>query len=194
VTGSQGHANSSLGKALEGKSGFLTLDKEKDVIVFNAPSMPGTIGLRERFLSDLREKGFTVITKKELPLYSPAHARIPELVEMVKLADPKHVLPIHGSAHLREAAATVVSKMGRKAVRADNGDVLAVSRRGVKSTAPATKGAPPLIGLKTLQGMGKDGWKDRYYLQVNAPQKAAPPETPANGNKKHRPQIFNINP
>jgi ribonuclease J len=194
VTGSQGHANSSLAMAAEGRSNFLKLDKDNDVIVFCAPSMPGNVGLRESFLSNLREKGFTVLTKNEMPLYSPAHARLPELIEMIKLADPKHVLPIHGSAELREAAASAVDKMGRKAVRADNGDVLAVSHRSVKSTTPVTQNAPPLIGLKTLQGMGKDGWKDRYYLQVNAPQKAAPPEISANGNKKHRPKIFNINP
>ena len=82
--------------------------------------------------------------------------------------------------------------MARKALRADNGDVMNISRRSVKSADPATKGAPPLVGLKTLQS-AKD-WKDRYYLEVRTQQKnSAPALAPANGNKKRRPRIFNIN-
>lgn len=192
VTGTQGHSNSSLAMAAEGKSSFLKLDKDKDIIVFCAPSMPGQIGMREKFLSGLREKGFTVYTKNELPLYSPAHARLPEIIEMVKLVDPKNVLPVHGSAKLREACAEAMEKMGRKALRADNGDVIGVTRRSVKSIEPETKNSPVLIGLKTLQGVGKDGWKEPYYLQVKVPQKAAKADAAAISNKKHRPRIFNI--
>lgn len=192
VTGSQGHANSALVRAAEGNSNTLRIDPATDVIVFCAPSMPGQIGMREKLLATLRDKGFKALTNKDMPLYSHSHARLPELIDMVKLADPKHVLPMHGSKNLREACAVAIEKMGRKAVRADNGDVINVSRRSAKSAEPVTKGQPPLVGLKTLQGTS---WNDRYYLQTNAPQKNPPPvNAPANRNKKHRPKIFNINP
>ncbi len=74
---------------------------------------------------------------------------------------------------LREDCAVAMEKMGVNAQRADNGDVINVSRRGVKSAEPATKGKPLLVGLKTLQGTS---WLDRYYLQVNAPQKIRRPQ------------------
>ncbi len=172
VTGSQGHANSALTRAVEGNNNTLKINPETDVIVFCAPSMPGQTGMRERMLAALRGKGFKVLTHKDMPLYSHSHARLPEIIDMVKLADPKHVLPMHGSKKLREACAVAMEKMGVNAQRADNGDVINVSRRGVKSAEPATKGKPLLVGLKTLQGTS---WLDRYYLQVNAPQKNPPP-------------------
>ena len=191
VTGSQGHANSALTRAAEGNNSTLKINPETDIIVFCAPSMPGQIGTRERLLSTLRGKGYQVLTNKDMPLYSHSHARLPEIIDMMKLANPKHVLPIHGSLELREACAVAMEKMGKKVLRSDNGDVINVSRRTVKSAEPATKGKAPLVGLKTLEGTS---WTDRYYLQVNAPQKNPPPvRTPANRNKKHRPRIFNIN-
>ncbi len=191
VTGSQGHANSALTRAIEGNSNVLQLDPAKDVIVFCAPSMPGQIGPREKMLSTLRDRGFKVLTHKDMPLYPYSHARLPEIIDMVKMADPKHVLPIHGSLKLREACAAALEKMGQKVLRSDNGDVIKVSHRSVKSTEPETKGNAPMIGFKTLQGTS---WSDRYYLQVNAPQKQpAKPPVPANRNKKHKPKIFNVN-
>ena len=192
VTGSQGHANSALARAADGSNNTLRINPATDIIVFCAPSMPGQIGIREKLLATLRGKGFKILTHREMPLYSHSHARLPEIIDMVKLADPKHVLPMHGSKMLREACAIALEKMARKVLRADNGDVINVSRRSVKSAEPATKGQPPLVGLKTLQGTN---WsRPCYYLQVNAPQKnPAPAKTPANRNKKHRPRIFKIN-
>lgn len=190
VTGSQGHTNSALGRAAEGQSSSLKLDPQNDIIVFVAPSLQGHFGQREKIFSSLRKKGFMVLTNKEMTLYSPSHARLPEIIDMVKLADPKHVLPIHGSEKLREACAAAVEKTGRKIQRADNGDVIKVSRRGVKSAEPATKGVPPLIGLKKYEGAN---WSDRIYLQVNAPQKNPSLNLPANRNRKHRPRIISLN-
>lgn len=189
VTGSQGHDNSALARAAEGNNNFLKLDPKNDIILFCAPTMPGQIGLREKLLSTLHDKGFQVLTNKELPLYSHSHARLPDIVDMVKLADPKHVLPVHGSWKLRNACAAATEKMARKTLRADNGDVIKVSHRMVKSVDPETKNKPPLIGLKTLQGTS---WSDRYYLQAKAPQKTPPLAVPANRNKKHRPKIFDL--
>jgi ribonuclease J len=190
VTGSQGHANSALTRAADGTNNTLKLNPATDIVVFCAPTMPGQTGMRERLLSVLRGKSFKVLTHKDMPLYSHAHARLPEIIDMVKLVDPKHILPMHGSKMLRDMCAAAMEKMGRKVLRADNGDVINVSHRSVRSADPATKGQPPLTGLKTLQGTS---WTDRYYLQVSAPQKNPPPTAPANRNKKHRPRVFNIN-
>jgi hypothetical protein len=88
-----------------------------------------------------------------------------------------------------------MEKNGFKTVEADNGDVLQVTKQGVKSVEPATKGRPKLVGFKTLQGQR---WDDRNYMQVNAPQeKPAVIQTPANNDKPgrpKRPKIFNVKP
>lgn len=188
VTGSQGHSNSALARAAEDHHGSLTLDPAHDVILFCAPTMPGQIGLREGLMTTLKNRKFKIFTHKDLPLYSHSHARLPDIIELVKMTNPKNILPVHGSGELRESCAKAIEKMGRTVIRADNGDVISVSKRSVKSANPSTKGKPPLVGLKTLQGTS---WSDRYYLQFNAPaakpKKGAPP---AATGKNRRPQIF----
>jgi ribonuclease J len=193
VTGAAGQPNSTLPRAAEGNHPSLKLDKKTDIIVFCAPSIPGQESSRERLLSVLRTKGFTVLTKADFPLYSQAHARLPELMQFAAMVKPKTVLPIHGDTHLRNANKEALEKAGATVIAADNGDVLKVTRDGVTSTNPATKGKPKLIGFKTLQGQN---WNDRNYMQINAPQeKPNDQPAPANSNTKvKRPKIFNVNP
>lgn len=194
VTGAAGTPGSTLPRAADGTHPALKLDKKNDIIVFCAPSIPGQESSRERMLSVLRTKGFQVLTRQDAELYSQAHARLPELIELAKMTKPKLVMPIHGDEHLRCANAEAMQKLGLKTLEADNGDVIRVTKEGCHSVNPATKGKPAFVGFKTLQG---SAWNDRNYMMINAPQerkKDAPPE-PANSNLKHkRPKIFNVNP
>lgn len=193
VTGATGSPSSALPRAADGHHPGLKLDKKKDIILFCAPSIPGQESSRERLLAILRGKGFTVMTRKDATLYSQAHARRCELEEMARLAKAKTVMPIHGDEQLRDHNAELMEKMGNRVLRADNGDVIRVTKDGCKSVEPETKGNPKLVGFKTLQGAT---WNDRHYLMVNAPVKKKPgAEEPANGNQKpKRPRIFNVTP
>ena len=193
VTGAAGSPGSTLPRAADGTHPALKLDKKTDIIVFNAPSIPGQESSRERMLHVLRAKGFTVMTRQDGALYSQAHARLPELIEFAKMTKPKMVLPIHGDEHLRHANAEAMDKLGLKTLEADNGDVIRVTKEGAWSVNPDSKGKPKFIGFKTLQG---SAWYDRNYMMINAPQENKPdakPE-PANNNKIKRPKIFNVNP
>ncbi len=189
VTGAQGHTNAVLTRAAEDRSTALTLNPRTDIILICAPVMPGQEAQRQRLLSTLAAKGFKVLTREDDILYSHAHARLPEIVEFVKLADPKCVMPVHGNVAQRSACEKAMQKMGKKTVGANNGDVMRVTKQGVHSVNPPTKDKAPLVGLKTLQGKT---WDDRYYVMVTAPAKK--PQLPANNNapgpKKHRPRIF----
>jgi len=193
VTGAAGSPSSALPRAAAGEHPQLQLDKKNDIILFCAPSIPGQEASRERLLSMLRGKGFQVLTRQEATLYSQAHARLPELVDMVKMANPKTVLPIHGDAELRAHNAEAVEKMGKKVLQADNGDVIRVTKDGCKSTEPASKGKPKFVGFRTLQGQH---WWEKNYMMMNAPQeKPAGADNAANNNQKpKRPKIFNVNP
>lgn len=192
VTGAVGTPNSTLPRAADGHHPSLRLDKKNDIILLVAPSIPGQEATRERMLSILRAKGFNVVTKSEARLYSHAHARLPEILEMARMASPATVMPVHGDRHLREANAEALRNMGLKTLHADNGDVIRVTKEECRSTEPATKGRPKLVGFKTLQGAN---WYDKNYMQINAPQEKKP-ETPApaNGNGAKRPKIFNVSP
>lgn len=174
-----------LPRAAEGHHPNLHLDPKKDVILFCAPSIPGQESYRERLLWTLRNKGFQVITRKEAPLYSQAHARLPELIEMAKMTAAKTILPAHGDEHLRGECAAAMRKMGQNVIEAGNGDVIRVTKKGCRSAEPETKNDPKLLAFKTMQGKT---WSERDYIMTRLPQKN--PQTPANGNAKPRPRIF----
>ncbi len=195
VTGAQGKPGAVLTRAAEGRHNALSLDPKTDIILFCAPSIPGQEGGRQRLLSLLRGQGFEVLTRQEAPhLYPHAHARLPEIIEFAKMADPETVLPIHGDDHLRAHCADAMRKMGKTTLSADNGDVIRVTKGGCRSTAPVTRGRPKLLGFKTLQG---SNWQDRHYLMTTAPQERIvdlPPAANGNSRKNKRPKIFNIDP
>lgn len=190
VTGASGQPSSNLPRAAEGNYSALQLDPKNDIILICAPTIPGQEYLRERMVNSLRNKGFEVITRKEAEIWSQAHARLPEMLELARLADAKTVLPVHGGENLRKSCATAIEKMGQKTLSADNGDVVRVTKNGCHSVNPASKGKPKLTGFKTLQGTS---WTDKYYIKVDAPARGNKKTSPAaNNNRKKRPQIFNI--
>lgn len=188
VTGAQGKPNAALTRAVDGRHKDLKLDPKKDVVLFCAPNIPGQEAGRYRLLYNLAAQGFKVYTRKEADLYPHAHARLPEIREMAKMAQAKTVVPIHGDENLRRHNAAAMEAMGQKALLVENGDVLRISKDGCHSTNPTTKGAPKLIGFKTLQG---NHWTDRHFMMTRAPQKGP---APVNDNTGRRPKIFDIGP
>jgi len=196
VTGAAGSPSAALPRAAAGEHPALQLDKNKDIILFCAPSIPGQEAALGRLMSMLRGKGFKVLTRADATLYSQAHARLPELEKMAELAKAKTILPIHGDEQLRAHNAEAMEKLGHNVLRADNGDVIRVTKDGSRSTEPESKGKPKFVGFRTLQGQQ---WWDKNYMMINAPQEKKPgqPE-PANNNgtaqKPKRPKIFNVNP
>jgi len=192
VTGAQGHNGAALTRAADGNHNYLKLDNKTDIVLFCAPSLPGQEALRGRIISKLKRTGFTVITKDDLKIYPHSHARQSEVIDFIKLANPKNILPIHGSNKLREDCGDISKKLGKRILQAGNGDIINISKRGIKSAEPKTKNAPSLLGLKTLQG---SSWKDRYYLVTKTKnvKKNNEGETANNNNKNPRPRIFNIN-
>ncbi len=101
---------------------------------------------------NLKSKGFEVLTRADAPLYSHAHARLPEIIKMAEMTDAATVLPIHGDANLRAHCRAAMEKIGQNTMSAANGDVIRVTKNGSYSINPPTKDKAPLIGFKTLQG------------------------------------------
>lgn len=191
VTGAQGSPGAALTRAADGHHGALTLDPKKDIILFCAPVIPGQEGQHARLKASLRAKGMTILTRQDAVLYSQAHARLPELIEMAKMAKAKTIMPVHGDTKLRNACEDAMKKIGQKTINAGNGDVLKITKRGVKSIDPDTKDKPKLVGFKTLQGAT---WTDRHYLMKTAPQAPRDNQPEAANTNKKRPKIFNVNP
>lgn len=186
VTGAQGKPNAALTRAVDGTHNALTLDPQKDIVLFCAPSIPGQEAGRQRLFAMLRQKNIPFLTRQDRPLYAHAHARLPELRQMAKLANPSTLVPIHGDAALRQACADAMEQQGHRVLPVENGDVLRVSRKNGITVAAKSDEKPKLIGFKTLQGTN---WQDRHYMMVRTQdaQRAANDDT-----RPKKPRIFDI--
>lgn len=190
VTGASGAASAALTRAVEGNHPALSINPDKDIVLFCAPSIPGQEGGRYKLFSHLRNKGIPFITRGERNLYAHAHARLPEILKMADMAQPRAIVPIHGDARLRAANAAALEKAGHKVMGADNGDVLRISRDGLQQAEAATRGKPDLIGFKTLQG---STWTDRHYMMVRtADRKPQADNDNAAPAPRKRPHFFDL--
>lgn len=195
MTGANGMSNAALTRAAEGNYPALKLDPATDIILFCATSIPGQESTRERLIANLRNKGFTVLTKNDAALYTHAHARLPEMLKVAEMVKARKVLPSHGDKNLRDACAREMQKAGHATISAANGETLAVSRAtGTQSLNPEKAGAVPILGFKTLTGKN---WSERNYLMIEVPAERKPQSPQNNGaqnnNEKKRPKIFTAN-
>lgn len=168
VTGTQGENNAVLTNVAYGSNSTVRLNKEKDIILFCAPSIPGRDGGKEKLVATLRKKGFKVITTREMPLYSPGHARLSEILELTRMADARFYAPIHGDNSLLEKNKAELEGQGHKVISARNGDSIRVDAKGVRLERKPD-GESGWVGFKTLTGAH---WKERYYLTVWHPDPA----------------------
>lgn len=168
VTGTQGESNAVLTNIAYGNSSTVRLNKEKDIILFCAPSIPGRDGGKEKLVATLRKKGFEVITTREKTLYSPGHGRLSEILELARMADSRFYAPIHGDNGLLEKNKAELEGQGHKVLSARNGDSIRVDAKGVRLERKPN-GDSRWVGFKTLTG---SHWKERYYLTVWHPDAA----------------------
>lgn len=182
VTGALGHSHSSLTRAADGTNKMLKLNPKTDIVLFCAPVISGQEAARNSLLARLSNTGLKVLTQKDRPLYSHAHARQSEMVAFIKMCNPSFVAPVHGALKLRISCAEMITGIGAKVVQSENGDIVRVTPAGVSVLKTPQSGNPPLIGLQTLQGKN---WNDKYYVVTKAPS-----DQSAVVSKKNRPKIL----
>lgn len=192
VTGAQGKSTAVLTHAANDRSRLLKLDKSKDIILFCAPSIPGPDkASRERLIGSLRKQGFKVFTNQDMVLYAHGHGRLPEILEMAKLSEAKTVVPVHGSAKLRDDNAKALVKSGFEIMDAVNGQKVTLSKKK-PVLSHEKENTPRLIGFKTRTGRH---WQDRDYMAIFSPQSddiAHQEELKAKSKKM--PSVFSIHP
>lgn len=137
-TGSQGEPNSSLERMSTGDHNHITL-KDSDTIVLSSNPIPGNEVAVTTNVDRLMRTGATVYrhSTHEIdccgPLHVSGHANRDELVEMLKMAQPKYVMPNHGPYLHRQRYRELVEQAGMdkdQVALVDNGEVLAFSDKG----------------------------------------------------------------
>lgn len=136
-TGSQGEALAALSRIANGTHKQIKLMKD-DLVIFSSSAIPGNGRSIARTINQLYLKGVKVFTTTSLSdIHTSGHANEEELKLTIRLFKPEYFLPIHGEysmmkKHVEHAIACGVKKENTFIL--DNGDVLSMSKDGIKKT------------------------------------------------------------
>lgn len=131
-TGSQGEQLAALSRIANGSHQQISV-KKNDTIVFSSSPIPGNRASVAHIINILYKQGATVLENSMISgLHTSGHAAKEEQRLMLKLAKPKHFMPIHGEflmlqAHIETAIETGVKRENNYLL--DNGDVLSFNAK-----------------------------------------------------------------
>ena len=97
IAGSQGQEGSSLIRAAQGEHKFVTITPE-DKVVFSADPIPGNENAVYSLIDELSRLGTDVAyTEISNDLHVSGHAYQDEIIKLIQLTRPKHLIPIGGT-------------------------------------------------------------------------------------------------
>lgn len=165
TTGSQGEPMSALSRMAASEHKKVNI-MPGDMVIISATPIPGNEKLVSRVINQLFKKGAEVIYEALADVHVSGHACQEELKLMHTLVKPKFFIPVHGEyRHLKQHAELAV-KLGmaeNNIVIADNGEVIEVSRDGIRKNGSVVSGQVFVDGL----GVGDVGnivLRDRKHL------------------------------
>jgi len=165
TTGSQGEPMSALSRMAASEHRKVNI-VEGDTIIISATPIPGNEKLVSKVINQLFKKGAEVIYGSQENIHVSGHACEEELKLMQTLVKPKNFIPVHGEyRHLKQHGELAI-KLGldsKNVVIPDVGDVIEVTRNGIKKNGSVVSGQIFVDGL----GVGDVGnivLRDRKHL------------------------------
>lgn len=150
TTGCQGEPRSALMRLAYDSHPQLSLDAG-DVVVFSSSNIPGNEKNIFRVQNQLIKRGIEVITNRDAPVHVTGHPGEDEVKEMYKAVKPNYVIPMHGEAMHLQAHANFALKNGvKQALVIENGDVVEITKKGIKVTDQVKAGALAIDGTQLL--------------------------------------------
>ena len=136
-TGSQGEPLAALSRIANGTHKQIKLIKD-DLVIFSLSAIPGNGASIAKTINQLYLKGVKVFTNTSLSdIHTSGHANEEELKLLIRLLEPEHFLPIHGEYSMMKKHAELAISCGVKKENTfilDNGDVLSITKDGIKKT------------------------------------------------------------
>ncbi|MDD7793327.1 ribonuclease J [Clostridium sp. 'White wine YQ'] len=165
TTGSQGEPMSALARMASSDHKKINI-LEGDTVIISASPIPGNEKLVSKVINSLFKKGANVIYEALADVHVSGHAFQEELKLMHTLVKPKYFMPVHGEyRHLKQHCDLAV-KLGlpdKSAYIPENGDVIEVTRDGIRKNGTVVSGQVFVDGL----GVGDVGnivLRDRKHL------------------------------
>ena len=163
-TGSQGESMSALYRMAFSEHKQIKIDAG-DRVVISASAIPGNETMITRVIDELYRRGAEVIYDRHTDLHVSGHAPQEDLKLMLALTHPKYFIPVHGEYRMLVKHAALAQTMGipaKNCVIADNGDVIEITKNGIRHEEKVTAGEILVDG-----GIGEVGTvvlNDRHRL------------------------------
>ncbi len=200
-TGSQGEPLSALSRMAAGEHRTLSI-QSGDTVIISATPVPGNEKAVTRVINDLSKLGADVYDKRRAMVHVSGHAGREELKIILRLARPKHFMPVHGEAlHLRQHA-ELAEKCGvdpRKIFVIENGESLILQGGKVRAGKPVESGIIYVDGT-SVGDIGRQALTDRqtmanegvatFVVTANRKRQVAPPVVQMRGVPGHDNQEF----
>jgi len=148
-TGSQGEPLSALTRIAYHDHPAVQIESG-DTVIISARAVPGNELRVHDSINRLTRSGAEVLHEENADVHVSGHARAEELRTLIGLLRPKAVMPIHGEFRMLAAHARLAQEAGVPAssiVIADNGDVVELSRDGVRVADRVEAGITFVDGL-----------------------------------------------
>jgi ribonuclease J len=148
-TGSQGEPLSALTRIAYNDHPAIKVERG-DTVIISARPVPGNELRVHDAINRLTRNGAEVLHEENAEVHVSGHARAEELRTLLSLVRPKAVMPIHGEYRMQAAHARLAQDAGVPAssiVIAENGDVVELSRDGVRLAGKVEVGVTFVDGL-----------------------------------------------
>lgn len=137
TTGAQGETMSALTRMSIGEHSQIKI-REGDTVLISASPIPGNELAVVNVINNLYAQGAKVITNNDMDIHVSGHAHQEELKLMYGLIKPKCYVPIHGELYMRKGHIEMIKTIADPSMLAtcldNNGDVLEVSRQGIRKS------------------------------------------------------------
>lgn len=129
-TGAQGEDRAVLMRISNDEHKYLKIEP-KDTVIFSSSVVPGNERTVQRLKDTLYRKGAEVVHYQMVDIHAGGHAKQEDLKLMLRLINPKYLIPIEGNSSLLREHAKVAEEIGfdpKNILLAENGQVIELGR------------------------------------------------------------------
>ncbi len=137
-TGSQGEPLAALSRIANGTHKQIKL-RPDDIVVFSSSPIPGNALAIGKTINKLYLQGVKVYTNTSYEIHTSGHANQEELKLMIRLINPKYLMPFHGDYRMLKKHASIGVDCGipkENTFVLQNGDVLSLKDHVVTKSDP----------------------------------------------------------
>lgn len=167
-TGSQGEPLAALSRIADGSHRQIKLIPN-DTVIFSSSPIPGNAASVGKTINKLYLKGVKVYTNSTTDIHSSGHANQEELKLMLRLIEPEYFAPYHGEYRMLKSHCDLAIECGipkEKTFILENGDVLSITKSGIKKAGKIPSGEIYVDGSR-IGDVGSVVINDRKLMSNN---------------------------